>query len=309
MNIQKLDYFITIAETGNLTKAAEKLFVSQPSLSQYLKRLENSLGTELFDRSASPLKLTYAGEKYYAYALDARRREDHIRKELQDIRDEVSGQLRLGFALWRGSTLLPEVFPQFHEKYPKVKIELFEGRGVQLQSALLNDNLDIAVMNLPRTLNYDKFACEVFLEEEIMLAAPTRHPYVQEVLRHQDPGAPHPKIPVDVLRRLPLIITKPGQNLTYEISRILELNHIEPDILLDTGNLTTAINLVARQMACTFVPEEGAKVCERPGDVTYFSLSDSAADCIWDLAVIYRRDAYLSRIARLFNEELHALGG
>ena len=76
MNYSKLDYFITIAETGNLTKAAENLYVSQPSLSQYLKRLENSLGAELFDRNSSPLRLTYAGEKYYAYAIDARRRSE-----------------------------------------------------------------------------------------------------------------------------------------------------------------------------------------------------------------------------------------
>lgn len=76
MNYSKLDYFITIAETGNLTKAAEILYVSQPSLSQYLKRLENSLGAELFDRNSSPLRLTYAGEKYYAYAIDARRKSE-----------------------------------------------------------------------------------------------------------------------------------------------------------------------------------------------------------------------------------------
>ena len=74
MNYSKLDYFITIAETGNLTKAAEILYVSQPSLSQYLKRLKNSLGAELFDRNSSPLRLTYAGEKYYA--IDARRRSE-----------------------------------------------------------------------------------------------------------------------------------------------------------------------------------------------------------------------------------------
>ena len=63
MNYSKLDYFITIAETGNLTKASEILYVSQPSLSQYLKRLEKSLGLELIDRNTSPLRLTYAGEK------------------------------------------------------------------------------------------------------------------------------------------------------------------------------------------------------------------------------------------------------
>ena len=73
MNIQNLDYFLTIVETGNLTKAAEKLFVSQPSLSQYLKRLEKNLGVELFDRSILPMRLTYSGERYYQYTIQAKK--------------------------------------------------------------------------------------------------------------------------------------------------------------------------------------------------------------------------------------------
>ena len=67
MVFKNYEYFIAIVESGSLTKAAEKLYVSQPSLSQYVKRLESSLGVELFDRTASPLRLTYTGERYYEY--------------------------------------------------------------------------------------------------------------------------------------------------------------------------------------------------------------------------------------------------
>lgn len=296
------EYFLAIAEAGSLTKAAEKLYVSQPSLSQYLKRLESSLGVELFDRSYSPLRLTYTGERYHQYVLQMMRLDENVRKEFQDINNQTSGRLRLGVALWRGACLLPDIFPGFHQQYPDIHIELTEGRSFQLESALMKDKLDIAVMNLPRNLNYEKLTCEIICEERILLAAPTNHPYVQDLLKTCEFLGSYPIASLDLLKHIPLILTKPGQNLTHEVMYALGKNHIEPDILLETGNLTTAINLTAQGIACTFVPEEGAKVCQHPGHVTYFVVESS--DLIWDLAAVYRKDAYVPRLAHLFIEAM-----
>lgn len=301
------EYFITIVQCGSLTKAAEKLFISQPSLSQYLKRLENNLGVELFDHGSSPLRLTFTGERYYRHVLKLQRMDKELLKEFQDIKSEVSGRLRLGIALWRGACLLPDVFPCFHEKYPEIELELFEGRSNQLESALLNDNIDLAVMNLPHNLNYGKLNCERILEEPILLAAPTTHPVIQELLQHCEYRGAYPVAPLDLFHKLPLIITKPGQNLTHEIKYFLGRNHLEPQILMDTGNLTTAINLTARNIACAFVPAEGAKVCSHPGLVTYFMIDDP--DFHWPLAAVYKKDSYLPKIAQLFISSLHEVLG
>ena len=307
MNIQNIDYFLTIAQTGSLTRASEKLFVSQPSLSQYLKRLEKSLNVTLFDRNVSPMRLTYAGERYYQYAIQTKRLNENIRRELTDISSSQSGLIRLGVALWRGAVLLPDVYPSFHKKYPMVRIELMEGRSSQLQNALMNDSIDLAVMNLPRSINYEKFSCEIIHEEKILLAVPSKHPYVQSLIAQQTPeNGCRFRTSLEILNHIPLIMTKQGQNLTYEVTRILELNHASPDILMITSNLSTAINLTAKQQACVFVPEEGANICLHPGEVIYLEL-DSAIDCVWDLAVVYRRDGYLDQISRLFIDELKNL--
>ncbi|MCF2665185.1 LysR family transcriptional regulator [Oscillibacter valericigenes] len=292
------EYFVAIVEAGSLTKAAEQLYISQPSLSQYLKRLEASLGVELFDRSTSPLRLTYTGERYYQYVLQLMKLDENVRKEFQDIKNQVSGRLRLGVALWRGACLLPDVFPFFHQQYPDIHIELLEGRSVQLESALMNDKIDLAVMNLPRTLDYGKLTCEIICEERILIAAPTNHPYVQSFLNNCEFLGSHPIATLELLKHVPLILTKPGQNLTHEVMHALGKAHIDPDILLETGNLTTAINLVAKGIACAFVPEEGAKVCQHPGFVTYFAVDSS--DLVWDLAAVYRKDAYLTHLSQLF---------
>ena len=300
MVFRNYEYFVSIVEAGSLTKAAERLYVSQPSLSQYLKRLETNLGVELFDRSTSPLRLTYTGERYYQYVLQLMKLDENVRREFQDIQNQISGRLRIGVALWRGACLLPDVFPIFHQQYPDIHIELTEGRSVQLESALMNDKIDLAVMNLPRTLDYNKLTCEIICEERILLAAPTRHPYVHDLLAYCSSSEGYPLAPLELLEHIPLILTKPGQNLTHEVRHMLGKNHIEPNILLETGNLTTAINLTAQGIACTFVPEEGAKVCQHPGAVTYFVTNSS--DLVWDLAAVYRKDTYLTHLSRLFIE-------
>ena len=112
MVLHNYEYFVAIVDEGSLTKAAEHLYVSQPSLSQYLKRLEANLGVELFDRSASPLRLTYTGERYYQYVLQMMKLDENIRREFQDIKNQTSGRLRLGVALWRGAAgCIPQLSP------------------------------------------------------------------------------------------------------------------------------------------------------------------------------------------------------
>ncbi|RKJ78460.1 LysR family transcriptional regulator [Pyramidobacter sp. CG50-2] len=297
------DYFIAIVECGSATKAAEKLLVSQSSLSQYLKRLEEFLGVELFDHHTSPLKLTFAGERYYAYARQAKKAEENIIREFQDIRAEEAGRLKLGLALWRGACLLPDVFPAFHARYPRIQLELMEGSSAVLEKALMNDHITLAVLNVPHNIDYNKLFCEKIFEEPILLAVPNSHPMAQQALADNiPPKGAYPRISINILRRFPVILTKQGQNLTSAVRSALAWNDIEPDILLETANLTTAINLVARGMACAFVPAEGARVCAHPGLVTFFDTG--LPDLIWPLSVVYRKDIYLPRIPRLFIQSL-----
>lgn len=299
MRNQNLEYFLTIAEEGSLTKAASKLYVSQPSLSQYLKRLEKGLGVELFDHTASPLKLTYAGQRYFEYLTQCKRNDENILKELHDIREEKSGRIRLGVAMWRGACLLPEVYPEFHRRYPNIRLELSEGRTALFQKELLNDQLDLAIANIGSNMNYDQFTTELIRNEQILFAVPTQNSYVQTLLR-KPIGYKNglPVAPISIVHDLPLIMTKPGQNITSQLQSFFSANQLSPNVLLETSNLTTAINLVAAGMGGVFVPEEGSHICRREGRVTYFCID--APKLSWELAFIYRKNAYLSGISRLF---------
>lgn len=292
------DYFLTIVTEGSLTKAAQKLFISQPSLSQYLKRLESSLGIELFDHSSSPLRLTYAGKKYYDYLLQIKNLSNTMQQQIEDIKNEKSGRIRLGVALWRGACLLPQVFPEFHREYPNIQLELSEGKSHTFLKEILDDNIDLGIANIAADIHFDKFEIEVFKNERILLGVPTKDDYVQNLLTKTKIINGVPKAPIDILQHFPLIMTTPGQNITKQLEAFFLAKKITPDILLRTSNLTTGINLTAEGCGCVFVPEEGASTCKRDGSVTYFTLEQP--ELTWNLAAIYKKNAYINHICRLF---------
>lgn len=292
-----LEYFLAIAECGSLTKAAERLYVSQPSLSQYLKRLEASLGVTLFDRSTTPMRLTYIGERYYAYVIRMRQMDLDIHRELEDLRSEHAGRVRMGIAFWRGACILPDFFPEFHKAYPGIKLELLEGSSRKMEQALLDDAIDFAVMNLPSTMSCEQLVTDTIFEEPILLAAPSAHPAVQNILPNCNYSGKFPVAPISFVTELPLISTQQGQNLTLIVDNFLWKNNLHTDVILETGNLSTAINLAARGMGAVFVPAEGAGTCARPGKLTFFLLDTQ--DLTWPLATVYRRERYLGRLSRL----------
>ena len=291
------DYFITIVESGSLQQAADKLFVSQPSLSQYIKRLEDKLGVRLFDRGYSPMKLTYAGEYYYSYVLQQKQMDFNIIKTLQDIKKEKIGRIRLGVALWRSACLLPDIFPYYHETHPNIKIELVEGRYTFLKKALENFEIDFMIANLLPTGKYANLEKQSIMEERILIAIPTSWKARYGLSLHEN-VSDFPSISLSELEHLPLVLTKKGQSLTDMVMSTFAKNKKNPYILMETGNLTTAINLTAKNICYTFVPEEGAHICKRGEDIIFCRPKNISLS--WELAFLYRKGTYIDTPTREF---------
>ncbi|WP_181995657.1 LysR family transcriptional regulator [Clostridium sp. AM58-1XD] len=113
MDFKQLFYIVKVAECQNITKAAKALFVSQPSLSQFISKAEEELGVKIFDRSTNPLTLTYAGRKYIEAARKILDINDNVKKELQDIAGYQKGLINLGIPKERGSYMLPGLMKEF----------------------------------------------------------------------------------------------------------------------------------------------------------------------------------------------------
>lgn len=145
MNLKQAHYIKTISECGSITAAAKKLYVSQPSLSQMLRHVEEELGVEIFDRSIAPFQLTYAGEKYLHAAQIMLSAQEQLESEIREIRHEYSGRLRLGISVSRGMQVLPLVIPKFTAQYPNVKLELVESGSDTLDAMLKAGKIDLAL--------------------------------------------------------------------------------------------------------------------------------------------------------------------
>ena len=194
--------------------------------------------------------------------------------------------------------MIPEFFPAFHRDYPGITIELMEDSGSRLETALLDDAIDLAVISvLQEHLYDDRFEMEIIFDEPILYAVPTEHPAVQKTLASCQYSNCIPIAPTELVNEIPLIFTKQGQKSTQLIKNFLQKNNLNPEVVIETINLTTAINLVVKNVGAAFVPAEGAVTCKHPGEVTFF-LIDSP-DLIWHLAVIYRRGRYLGRLPRM----------
>ncbi len=145
MNMKQALYFKTIAKYGTITAAAKQLYISQPSLSQTLRQIEDEVGTPLFDRSTSPFHLTYAGERYLK-AVEAMLEIDaRLKAEIESIRHEDGGRLRLGISVTRAMQVLPDVIPIFSKEYPNVTLDLTETASANLEGLLQKGEVDLAL--------------------------------------------------------------------------------------------------------------------------------------------------------------------
>lgn len=151
MNIKQANYVKTIAEYGTVTAAAKVLYVSQPALSQTLRQVEEELGMPIFDRSVSPMVLTYAGEKYMQAATAILAANEQLEKQILELKHQNAGRIRLGISVSRAIQIIPRLLPMFNEQYPDVKVELTESGSAGLEELLLEGKIDLALAAMEPT--------------------------------------------------------------------------------------------------------------------------------------------------------------
>ena len=174
MNFQELNYILCIAKHQNLTKAAQELYISQPTLTKYLQRLEREVNGKLFVRSGNSYTATYLGRRYMEYAKKILAVNQDWEKELQDLTSYNEGELNIAFPLMRSSCMVPQIMTVFHKQYPGVRVNLREETYAIQEKLLLDDQLDFAIFNEAKP--HPKLEYETLLKEEVLLVMPKGHP-------------------------------------------------------------------------------------------------------------------------------------
>ena len=151
MNFSSMEYFSVLAQERNFTRAAERLHITQQSLSSHIAGMEKELGSQLLVRRV-PLELTYAGKVMLRYATGFQTLQNEMQREFCDISQKQKGILRVGAASTRGQMILPKTIALFQKRFPNISVELTEGSNGELHQKLLKGTIDLAIADFPENL-------------------------------------------------------------------------------------------------------------------------------------------------------------
>lgn len=252
MLLDKLDYVIAVAEEQNLTRAAQRLFISQPTLTLYLNRLEQELGVKLFDRGKSPIQMTNEGSYYLEQMKKVRAMAKSIQRDLLEIADP-SRALRIGIGQVRGNHWLPIALPSFCSLYPGINIHIVQSIEEPMAELLQTDRLDLAFGALPPSLYHLKTVEMLQAPEPLLLVAHKQFGLIPPERRDQF-DAHHPYvISPQRLDGLPFIAPSVSNGLYDTHESILSGNNIRPSRVITVTNLVTGMHLTARALGVQLV--------------------------------------------------------
>ncbi|GED13639.1 LysR family transcriptional regulator [Aneurinibacillus migulanus] len=285
MELRQLLYAVTIAEEKSFSRAADKLHLAQPSLSQQIAKLEKEINIILFERSTSSIRLTDAGERFYESASKILDSIEQLKKEMQDMAELEKGGLTVGSLPITGAHILPLVLPVFKKKYPGIQVRLIEEATRALEQLTARGKTEMSLLSLP--LADPNLEWEPILEEEICLAVPPDHPLSQR----EDAE-------IRELKDEAFIMLKKGQGFRTLASGWCEDAGFVPRVVFESSNIETVQSLVAAGMGIAFVPKMVTRLSTEPLLPRYVALRNPTP--CRTLVMAYRRGRYRSRASRVF---------
>ena len=288
------EYFLAIASEKSISKAAERLHISQPYLSQYVIHLEKEFGVRLLDRTKTPLRLTAAGRVYANYLEDSTQLYEQLLQDFTRLNASRRQTLRVTMSNWRASTLLPSILPDFSREHPEAHLELLERPTSEMFRLIADNTVDFAIVNT--NLNTpDYLTTETILYEKILLvgnrANAAAHALAEECRAGHEPD-------LSVLEHERFVLLYPEIMLAMRVNNFLERKHITVENALYTSNATTALNLTAGNYGFCFVNETGVHNAPNRSELIFFDLD--SPDLVHPLSVVYKKKRHLLPAARAF---------
>lgn len=300
MNDRELLYIKTIADTQSISKAAEELFIAQPSLSQSLQRIERELGTHLFIREPRGMKLTYAGEKYYLMAKEILDIYSDFKSEITHINELKAGRLVIGIARYMGMNILPNVLPDFNKNYPNIEIIIREENTRALENLVLGGNVDFALTHVHKKEMNEKINYEILKEDEFLLVTPKSYLMNSDKIKVKDG-----KSYVDLrdLEGEKFILLDINKGIRKVQDRTIKSYGINPEVVFTTKNFETAKRLAANGMGITIIPKDYLNIFSQDKSYDSFNLSGTEEN-IWYTAILTIPDIYKSQATKVFIDEV-----
>lgn len=294
MDFQDMRFALSIARHQNLTKAARELYVSQPTLSKCLRKLEEESGGKLFSRIDGRYCPTVLGEQYLEYARSVLALEGQWRQKAAAVRAEEEGELNVALPLMRSFCMAPRIVPAFRELHPGYLLNLYEEpTGIQ-EKLLLDARLDFAIFNDPQP--HPKLEYEPLAREELVLVLPPDHPLADRAQARR--GRRWPWIDLALFAREPFLMHFPEQNTGWTALELFRRYGIEPPVVLRTRSGENLLLLCRKGLGVCFSPEN--YVCAMNFDPPPVCCSVGEEGVFTTLQIAYRKGTALSGPARDF---------
>lgn len=234
-----MQYVLTIANYGNLTKAAKALFLSQPALSIHLKQLESSIGTQLFERRGRCMVLTYAGEEFVKSAREITMKCFELEDRMIDIGKNVAIKLNIGYMVRQISTLFPTVMTEFLKLYPQSVVYAIDGHLASHEEHLLSGDLDMFFGY--NSVSNSRLSYETIYEDYLVTVLPGNHPAISYSLKKD--GCLYPWLDLSYVAKERFILQHSNQSIRQLEEDALFYADVLPELTYKISSIDAGIRL------------------------------------------------------------------
>lgn len=281
MTTKECEYIVVLAQERSITQAAQKLYITQPALSLFLTRLEERLGSPLFERGKDGFEPTFIGRRYLETARRMLELERNLQQDLCEINRQHMGIIRIGTSAHIGSYILPKVIVRFNEIYPNIELDITESNSGVLESMIAEKSIDVALMHLP--LHSVNAPYERIFKDRYVMAFSKRNPLIEHIYDKDDK---YPYIDPRNARKEKFILAFPYQRVRQISDRILTHAQIIPQIRLLSSSVQTALQYAGENLGVTFLPESYLSLFNY-SDELQFCYMDEQYEAYWIFSLVY----------------------
>ncbi len=290
MNTKRIEYALVLSREGSFSKAADVLNITQPSLSQYIKKIENEIGLQLFDRTNGNIRLTDAGRVYLEFGKQILDLEQQMNAKFQDISQYKFGTLKIGTSPFRSSSMMPTIAKYFQSIYPGMHLVIEEMETHELLSCCENGDFDFCLTMLP--IDKHIFNYELISEEELVLAVPQSYPPLDSI---PISNRKYPAIEANQLNGLPFVMITESQVMQKALNSLRLTYSLNIKTAAVVKSLEAQISMVRADVGVALVPTGIEGFCN-DGEVRFYSFSHQLPKR--EVVAMWRKDRYLSKAAR-----------
>ncbi|WP_277251469.1 LysR family transcriptional regulator [Peptoniphilus vaginalis] len=300
MNFESIYYFTELAKTLNMNETGEKLYISQQTLSNHIKRLEDYYGTKFFFRKPK-LLLTPIGEEYLAYAERLLTNESDMLNKIRDMESEDTGKLILGASSPRADMFIPSIIEKFTEEFPHVGLVLHEKQSKDLESMCLENKLDLAI-SIDENYQNENLQSHLLLDEKLYLCVSDRllKKHVRNLKSLKEKS--FEKVNLKDFSKVPFLLYTQDNRIRSLINESFKEADVRPNDYIETGYSRIALSICNKAIAAVFISQMNIKrwMEEFDDDINIFPLYSGDEPVTLGIYAIKNKNRYITKYAKRF---------